>query len=302
MKTGLVLEGGALRTIFSSGVCDALLEGGIMPDYLVGVSAGIAYGVGYLARQPRRNLEILKRFANDRRYMGMHNLVDKRNRSYFGLEFAYQTIPNELMPFDYDAFEAFPGQVEAVVTNMDTGLPEYLPVPRRDPEATIIQASCALPLMFPIYHIDGKPYMDGGVTDGVPFERAFEQGCDRVMVVLTKTRDYIRKPDGLLSVVCRKYREYPNFCKAMEERAKHYNQCRERLFELERQGKVLVIAPEDTLGVSRTERDVEKLQLLWAQGYQMAVERMEEIREYLNPQGDPALSTGTAESVRPLKR
>lgn len=283
MKTGLVLEGGALRTIFSSGVCDAMLEGGIMPDYLVGVSAGIAYGVGYLARQPRRNLEVLKRFANDRRYMGMNNLADKHNRSYFGLEFAYQTIPNELMPFDYDAFEAYPGQVEAVVTNMDTGKPEYLTVPRRDPEATIIQASCALPLMFPIYHIDGKPYMDGGVSDGIPFERAFEQGCDRVMVVLTKTRDYIRKPDGLLSLVRRKYREYPNFCKAMEERAEHYNQCRERLFELERQGKVLVIAPEDTLGVSRTERDVEKLQLLWGQGYQMAVERMEEIRAFLNP-------------------
>lgn len=281
MKTGLVLEGGALRTIFSSGVCDAMLEGGVMPDYLVGVSAGIAYGVGYLARQPRRNLEVLKRFANDRRYMGMNNLADKHNRSYFGLEFAYQTIPNELMPFDYDAFEAFPGEVEAVVTNMDTGRPEYFPVPRRDPEATIIQASCALPLMFPIYHIDGKPYMDGGISDGIPFERALEQGCDRVMVVLTKTRDYIRKPDGLLSLVRRKYREYPNFCKAMEERAENYNQCRQRLFELERQGKVLVIAPEDTLGVSRTERDVEKLQLLWGQGYQMAVERMEEIRAFM---------------------
>ena len=112
----------------------------------------------------------------------------------------------------------------------------------------------------------------------------------------------VRKPDGLLSVVCRQYREYPNFCNAREERAEHYNQCRERLFDLERRGKVLVIAPEYTLADSRTERDVEKLQLLWAQGYQMAVERMEEIREYLNPQGDPALSTGTAESVRPLKR
>ena len=281
MKTGLVMEGGALRTVFSSGVCDALLEGGVMPDYFVGVSAGIAYGVGYLARQPRRNLEVLKRYANDRRYMGMNNLADRNNRSYFGLEFAYQTIPNELMPFDYDAFEAYPGQVEAVVTNMETGKAEYLTVPRRDTEATIIQASCALPLMFPIYHIDGKPYMDGGVADGIPFERALEQGCDRVMVILTKTRDYIRKPDGLLSVVRRKYREYPNFCKAMEERAEQYNQCRQRLFELERQGKVLVIAPEDTLGVSRTERDVEKLKLLWAQGYQMAVERMEEIRAFM---------------------
>ena len=100
MKTGLVLEGGALRAILSSGVCDALLEGGVMADYVVGVSAGIAYGVSYLSRQPRRNLEIVTRFAPDHRYMGMGNLADKRNQSYFGLKFVYDTIPNELVAFD----------------------------------------------------------------------------------------------------------------------------------------------------------------------------------------------------------
>lgn len=282
MKTGLVLEGGALRTIFSSGVCDAMLEGDVMADYVIGVSAGIAYGVSYISRQPRRNLEILTRFANDRRYMGMNNLADKNNRSYFGLEFAYQTIPNELIPFDYDAFEAYPGQVEAVVTNLDTGKAEYMEVPRRDDKFILLQATCALPLMFPIFHIDGKPYLDGGAADSIPYERAFDQGCDQVMVVLTKPRDYVRKPEKLMPLIRRKYKEYPNFCRAMEERAEQYNQCRDRLFQLEQQGKALVIAPETTMGVSRIERDTKKLQLLWGEGYQMAVERMEEIREFFS--------------------
>lgn len=283
MKTALVLEGGALRTIFSAGVCDALLDKDLpLPDYTVGVSAGIAYGVSYISRQPRRNLEILTRFANDRRYMGMHNLADKNNQSYFGLEFAYQTIPNELIPFDYDAFEAYPGLAEAVVTNLNTGKAEYMEVPRRDKDNILLQATCALPLMFPIFHIEGQPYLDGGAADSIPFQRAFDQGCDQVMVVLTKPRDYVRKPEKLMPLVRRRYKDYPNFCRAMEQRAQQYNQCREELFQLERQGRALVVAPETTMGVSRIERDTKKLQLLWAHGYQMAVDRMEEIQDFFN--------------------
>ena len=109
MKTGIVLEGGALRTIFSSGVCDALLERDLLPDYVIGVSAGIAYGVSYVSRQKGRNLEILTKYANDKRYMGMKNLLDPANRCYFGLRFTYETIPNQLVPFDYDTFAAYPG-------------------------------------------------------------------------------------------------------------------------------------------------------------------------------------------------
>lgn len=280
MKTGLVLEGGALRAIFSSGVCDGLLEGNVMADYVVGVSAGIAYGVSYLSRQPRRNLEVVTRFANDRRYMGMNNLADKENQSYFGLKFAYDTIPNELVPFDYDTFEAYPGQVEAVMTNLNTGGAEYVEVPRRDKESLVLQASCAMPLMFPIYEIDGKPCLDGGVADSIPWQRALDQGCDRVLVVLTRTRDYVRKPDKAMPLIRRRYKEYPEFVRAMEQRAERYNESRRQLFELEKQGKILVIAPSSTLGVARTERNTEKLRLLWAEGYQEAVDRMEEIRDY----------------------
>ena len=162
MKTGLVLEGGAFRTIFSCGVCDAFLDAGLpLPDYTVGVSAGIAYGVSYLSRQSRRNLKLLTTYANDKRYMGVGNFLDRRNRSYFGLKFSYETIPNELLPFDYETFAAYPGTVEAVVTNLNTGRAEYLEVPRKDEHFLLLQATCAIPLMFPVIHLDGPPYLDG---------------------------------------------------------------------------------------------------------------------------------------------
>ena len=251
-----------------------------MPDYLIGVSAGIAYGVSYLSRQPRRNLEVVTTYAPDRRYMGMHNLADKHNRCYFGLKFAYDTIPNQLVPFDYDAFEAYPGQVEAVVTNLDTGKAEYLEVPRQDRQSVVLQATCAMPLMFPIYHLDGKPFLDGGVADSIPWQRALDQGCDRVLVVLSRPRDYVRKPDKLIPLIRKTYRDYPNFVRAMEDRAAVYNRRREELFAREARGELLVIAPDSTLGVSRIERDPNKLRLLWAKGYQQAVDRMEEIRAY----------------------
>ena len=281
MNVGMVLEGGALRTIFSTGVLDAMLEKDLMTDYVVGVSAGIAYGVSYVSRQPRRNLEILTRFANDRRYMGLGNLLDRHNRSYFGLEFSYETIPNELVPFDYDTFAAFPGKVEAGVTNLETGKAEYLEVPRRDDSFLLLQATCAMPLMFPVYRLGGKPYLDGGAAETVPYPRAFEMGCDRAIVILTKPRSFVRKREKLLPVIERRYREYPNFCQTMRERAERDNRAREELFRLEKEGKVLVLAPEDLRGVSRIERDVEKLRLLWADGYQQGMERMEEIRSFM---------------------
>ena len=281
MKTGLVLEGGALRAIFSSGVCDGLLEGNIMADYVVGVSAGIAYGVSYVSRQPRRNLEVVTRYAPDPRYMGMRNLRDKHNRSYFGLDFAYNVIPNQLVPFDYDTFAAYPGEVEAVVTNLNTGRADYLPVPRKDRFSKVLQATCAMPLMVPVIQVDGQPYLDGGIGDAIPWRRALDQGCDRVLVVLTHPRSYVRRPDKILPLVRRTYRDYPNFIASMEERVERYNEDHRLLFQMEREGRLKVIAPTSTLGVSRTERNTEKLRLLWAEGYQMTVDRMDEIRAYL---------------------
>lgn len=281
MKTALVLEGGALRTIFSAGVCDALLDAGLpLPDYTLGVSAGIAYGVSYLSRQSRRNLQLICHFAGDKRYMGLRNLANPRNRSYFGLKFAYDTIPNELLPFDYDAFDAYPGRAEAVVTNLDTGEAEYIPVPRRDSPNLVLEATCAIPLMFPIILVDGKPCLDGGCSDAIPWRHALEEGFDRVVVVLTRERDYRKKNGRADRAIPRAFRKYPHFQETMRTRPERYNACREELFALEREGKVLVIAPEDTLGCSRTERNMDTIRALWQEGYFDGRREIERVREF----------------------
>lgn len=281
MKTGIVLEGGALRTIFSSGVCDGLLEADLLPDYVIGVSAGIAYGVSYVSRQKGRNLEIVTKYANDKRYMGMRNLLVPSNRCYFGLRFTYETIPNELVPFDYETFAAFPGEVEAVVTNLDTGAAEYFPLDRRDDKFKLLQATCALPFLFPVFHIQGRPCMDGGAADAIPYERAFAKGCDRVIVVLTREREYVRQPEKLQPLIDLAYRKYPKFCDTMRRRADAYNEARQKLFRLEREGRALVFTPTSTEGFHRTERDVDKIKALWKDGWDQGLARLDEAEAFL---------------------
>ena len=281
MKTGMVLEGGAVRTIYSTGVCDALLTRSLMTDYVIGVSAGIAYGVSYVSRQPRRNLDIMVNYINDKRYMGMGNLLRRDNRAYFGLEFVYSTIPNQLVPFDYDTFAAYPGEVEAVVTNLDTGAAEYFPLDRRDDKFKLLQATCALPFLFPVFHIQGRPCMDGGAADAIPYERAFAKGCDRVIVVLTREREYVRRPEKLQPLIDLAYRKYPKFCDTMRRRADAYNEDRQKLFRLEREGRALVFTPTSTEGFHRTERDVDKIKALWKDGWDQGLARLDEAEAYL---------------------
>ena len=281
MKTGLVLEGGALRTIFSCGVLDAFLDAQLpLPDYFVGVSAGAAYGTSYLARQNRRNLKLITSYAGDKRYMGVGNLLNPKNRSYFGLKFAYDTIPNELVPFDYEAFQAYEGMAEAVVTNVATGEAEYHLIPRNERYNKTILASCSIPLMFPTVELEGGEYLDGGCADAIPWKHALEMGCDRVVVILTRERDYRKEPDGSMRAIARTFKKNPAFVEAMTTRAERYNENREELFQAEREGKVLVIAPEDTLGCSRTERDTEILRALWQQGYFAGRKLLPQIQEY----------------------
>lgn len=282
MKTGLVLEGGAVRTIFSAGVCDGFLDAGLpMPDHVVGVSAGIAYGISYLSRQRGRNLEILTRFVNDKRYMGVKNLLDPFNQAYFGLRFGFEVIPEKLIPFDYGTYAAFPGVAEAGVTNLITGGAEFKPVDMSDRHATLLKASCAMPLLFPVFELDGQPYMDGGAAAAIPYQRALEAGCDKLIVVLTRERGYRRGPEKLQHLIDARYRKYPKFCDGMRHRHESYNADRERLFRLEQEGRAFVFAPESTKGFSRVERDVDKIRALWQAGLDQATRRRAELLDYL---------------------
>lgn len=266
MKTGIVFEGGAFRTVFSCGVMDSFLDEHIMPDYIIGVSAGAAYASSYAAKQKGRDLTIIKNYSHDKRYMGLRNLINPKNRSYYGLDFAYKTIPDELVPYDHEEFARFNGTFKAVVTNVTTGKPEYMPLDKTNDNFKVLQATCALPILFPFIYIDGTPYLDGGLSDSIPYDKAFEDGCDRVVVVLTRESSYKKTTSKSTKNIARLFRKYPALSDDLLKRAERYNASIERLCELEKDGKVIVIRPTYTEGFSRLEKDLDKIQALYDDG------------------------------------
>ena len=280
MKTGIVFEGGAFRTIFSCGVMDAFLDRDIMPDYMIGVSAGAAYGVSYASRQKRRNLQILLDYRDDKRYMSMHNMTDKTNRSVYGLEFAYDTIRNKLVPFDYDTFNAWDGEFYAVVTNVLTGKPEYMRYTTEDRTNKLLQATCALPALFPYIYLNDTPYLDGGLSDSIPYERAFADGCDRVVVVLTRQKGYKKKTGATTKALAHAFWKYPELGKDLLSRADCYNRSLKKLEQLEKEKKVIVIRPDNTDGFSRLEKDKEKIKALYHDGYTKGLLFSDKVKEF----------------------
>ena len=282
MKLGITMEGGASRTVFSCGVTDALLEEEIMPDYFIGVSAGIAYGVSYLSRQKGRNLEIAQKYMDDKRYMGVRYLLKEKN--FYNIPFVFGEIPNKLEAFDYEAFEAFPGKVEACVTNIHTGKPEYIEVPRRDDKFDVLVASCARPVLFQPVKVGKRYYLDGGLSDSVPYQRAIQEGCDKNIVILTRERGYIKKTERAGRISMKLYRKYPKVVEAIKTRPEKYNACIQELWKREEAGEIFVIAPETTHGVKRTESDPKMLTKLYDEGYQQAKKQMESLKRYLGRQ------------------
>lgn len=279
MKLGITMEGGASRTVFSCGVADALLEEDIMPDYFVGVSAGIAYGVSYISKQKGRNLTIIQKYMNDKRYMGVRHLL--KNRNFYNIPFVFEEIPNKLEAFDYEAFQAFPGKVEACVTNLHTGKAEYLEVPRQDDKFEVLVASCALPILFQPVKVGRRYYLDGGIADSIPYKHAIEEGCDKNIVILTRERGYVKKSERAGNISIKLYKKYPNIVEDLKTRPERYNACMEELLEKEKAGEVFVIAPETTYGIGRTESNPEKLTKLYEEGYNQAKRQMKDLKRYL---------------------
>lgn len=281
MKLGMVFEGGANRTVFSCGVMDTFLEEDLMPDYFIGVSAGIAYGLSYLSRQKGRNLSLIEEYMADKRYMGVRHLFNPSQKAYYNIAFVFDEVPNELLPFDYEALARYPGEVETAVTNIHSGKAEYLAMPRDRSMKDLLVASCSLPILFQPVKVGRHYYLDGGIADSVPYEHALEKGCDRLIVVLTRERDYVKTTEKAVKLTDHLYKQYPKIVEDLQLRAERYNASMERLKELEREGKVFVIAPETTLDVGRTETNTAKLRQLYEEGVRIAQERMDALREYL---------------------
>lgn len=288
MKLGMVFEGGANRTVFSCGVMDVFSGQGLYPDYFIGVSAGIAFGVSYLSGQKGRNLKIIEDYLPDKRYMGIHHLFNRREKAFYNTKFVFDQMPNELLPFDYEAFERFPGRVEAAVTNIHTGEAEYFEVPRGKEMRDVLVASCSLPILFQPVRIGNCCYLDGGLSDSVPFEHAMEEGCDKIIVVLTRERGYVKTTEKTKSLTDRLYKKYPKVVEDLNLRAERYNACMKRLKELEDEGGIFVIAPDDTFGIGRTETDTTKLRRLYDEGYRIGREQLGALKRYLKPDEDTA--------------
>ena len=281
MKIGLILEGGASRTAYTCGVLDCFIDNEIFIDYVLGVSAGIAYGISYSSRQKGRNYSIFEKFVPDPRYMGIKHLLGKK-KSYYNFDFIFDEMPTNYLPFDWDSYKKYGETSYAVITNINTGLPEYCHVTSDDKKFLLLRASSSLPVIFPPIEINGIKYLDGGITDSIPFEKAFEEGCDKVIVILTRERSYRKKPESLLPIIKIFYKKYPLLVKALENRHIMYNNQLERLSELEKQGKALVIAPKDTHGIKRTETDPKILLPFFKEGYDDAYTIINSIREFLS--------------------
>lgn len=281
MKIGLVLEGGASRTIFSCGVMDVLLENNIIADYVIGTSAGIAFGVSYASGQIGRNRDLAAQYMGDKRYMGMKHLINPKNRSYYNLDFVYSEIPNKMLPFDYDALRNFKGEVIATVTNIKTGEVEYMPVSPEDKENTVVKASCALPIMFQPIKIGNERYLDGGLCVPIPYQKAVMEGCDRIIVILTREEGYLKGKDSAEGLVKMAYHKYPKLLKAYLSRPDNYNMAVKEIEKLQKEGKALIIRPEKIEGIKRTEGDPDVLLDLYDQGHEVGEKRLDEILAFI---------------------
>lgn len=273
---GLILEGGTFRPIFSAGVMDALLDEGIMFPYIIGVSAGICDGFSYVSKQKKRNLQILLNHRNDPRYLGKGNLL--KEKSLFGLDFVYNTIPNKLYPFDWDTFYKYKGKILVGVTNARTGQIEYKDGKKIDKKCTMLRATCALPFIFPAINMNGTPYFDGGITDPIPIRKSIKDGNQKNLILLTQPEGYRKKLSRSHRVAAFAFRKkYPNLSQQLLTRYKRYNHTVRFCEKLEREGKAVLLRPD--YPINSMESDIDVLKQAYDMGYQMAKEHMKEIKE-----------------------
>ena len=265
-KTGLVLEGGGMRGVFTSGVLDAFMKYDVNFSYIVAVSAGACNGLSYVSRQPRRarmsNIDMLVKYD----YIGLRHLVTQG--CIFDPELLYDRFPNELVPYDYDTYFSSQSTFEMVVTNCNTGRAEYLTEKSGDRQRLldICRASSSLPYVSKVIDVDGLPYLDGGMVDSIPVQRAIDMGHERNVLVLTRNRGY-RNTSRDRKIPRFIYKKYPRLRVALSRRIAEYNRQLEMVEDMEDRGIVDVIRPQRPMDVGRMEKDEKKLEALYEEGF-----------------------------------
>lgn len=284
MKKGLVLEGGAMRGLFSAGVMDVLMENDIWPDGVIGVSAGAAFGCNMKSKQPGRVLRYNQKLAHDWRYASLRSLL--MTGDYFGGEYAYHYMPRHIDYFDVDTFRENPMEFWAVCTNVGTGKAEYKRLTEVDDTCLeYIRASASMPIAARIVTVEGKKLLDGGIADSIPLRFFREQGYERNLVVLTQPEGYVKKQNSLMRLMRMWLHRHPRIVRALENRHIMYNEELAYIREEEKKPNTLVLRPKGKLTIGHISHDPAEMQATYEQGREVALEKLEEIKALFEVKG-----------------
>lgn len=281
-QAGLVLEGGGMRGVYTAGVLDYFMERELTFSHCYGVSAGACHLASYMSGQKGRALKVSLDYLQDKNYCSAYSLV--RTGDLFGVEMCYNRIPNELCPYNYEAFNKYPGKGYAVVTNIETGRPEYIQLVDMHTDIQAIRASASLPLVSRNVEINGKLYLDGGMADSIPIRRARKDGNEKNVVILTRPIGYRKKPSSSanLKLMQLRYKKYPKVVEDMEKRYLRYNKTLKLVEKEEEEGKAFVFRPEKLITIDRIEKDKNKLKVLYLQGYHDAAMNFDAMLDFLH--------------------
>lgn len=279
MKTGLVLEGGAKRGIYTAGVLDVLLEHGVLADGVIGVSAGAIHGCSYASLQAGRSIRYNMKYGNDYRFMSFKSWL--LTGSVVDTRFCYHELPEKLDVFDNDAFMKSGIEFYAVCSNLETGRPEYIRCHDMFAEIDVLRASASLPLVSEIVETGGMKLLDGGITDSIPLKASQRLGFERNIVVLTRPAGYRKKPAHLQWLTAWVYRRYPRFVEAFRRRHEMYNAELDYVEQQEKAGKILVLRPSRTVKVAKMEQNLERVKEMYDLGRQDAEAVLEKIKRYM---------------------
>lgn len=279
MKTGLVLEGGAMRGMFTAGVLDVLMEQNIEVDGVIGVSAGATFGCNYKSKQIGRTIRYNMKYCNDPRYCSFRSLL--KTGDLFGAEFCYHTLPEQLDLFDNETYEASPVEFYMVTTDVNTGEPVYYKCDKFDHEGLEwVRASASMPLVSRIVEVSGKKMLDGGISDSVPLKFFQSIGYDKNLVILTQPRYYVKKENKLLPLMKLKLKQYPKLLETMKQRHITYNDTLEYIRKEEQNGTCFVLSPKEKLPIGRIEHHPERLKAVYDIGRETALEHLDEIKNF----------------------
>jgi predicted patatin/cPLA2 family phospholipase len=280
MKKGLILEGGAMRGMFTAGVMDVMMEHNIKFDGAVGVSAGAAFGCNYKSHQIGRVIRYNTRFCNDKRYSGLHCLL--KNGNIYSTDFCYGEVPLKYDPFDFETYRSDPMEFYVVCTDLDTGKAVYHKYEGTEKSGfDWVRASASMPLVSQIVEIDGRKLLDGGMADSIPVKFFQRMGYDKNVVVLTQPKGFVKKKNRLMPMIRRKYKDYPKMVQAMANRHRVYNETLKYVEQRERAGELFVLRPEKKLPVSRVEKNPDHLTEAYHIGRAAVSARLDELERFL---------------------